>query len=50
MVREPQGSVVVDGAEEIAGAVLTPDTLSRAWAAGINPRASLDAIRRLAGS
>ena len=33
----------VDGAEEIAGAVLTPDTLSRAWAAGINPRASLDA-------
>ena len=33
----------VDGAEEIAGAVLTPDTLARAWAAGINPRASLDA-------
>ena len=33
----------VDGAEEIAGAVLAPDTLSRAWAAGINPRASLDA-------
>ena len=33
----------VDGAEEIAGALLTPDTLSRAWAAGINPRASLDA-------
>jgi glycerate 2-kinase len=27
----------VDGAEEIAGAVLTPDTLARAWAAGINP-------------
>ena len=33
----------VDGAEEIAGAVLTPETLARAWAAGINPRASLDA-------
>jgi glycerate 2-kinase len=33
----------VDGAEEIAGAMLTPDTLARAWAAGINPRASLDA-------
>ncbi len=32
----------VDGAEEIAGAVLTPDTLKRAWAQGINPRASLD--------
>ena len=33
----------VDGAEEIAGAVITPDTLERAWAQGINPRASLDA-------
>ena len=32
----------VDGAEEIAGAVLAPDTLARAWALGINPRASLD--------
>ncbi len=32
----------VDGAEEIAGAVLTPDTLARAWALGIRPRASLD--------
>ena len=33
----------VDGAEEIAGAHVTPDTLARAWAVGINPRASLDA-------
>ena len=32
----------VDGAEEIAGAILTPDTLERAWALGINPRTSLD--------
>ena len=33
----------VDGAEEIAGALVTPDTLARAWALGVNPRASLDA-------
>ena len=33
----------VDGAEEIAGAHVTPDTLARAWALGINPRTSLDA-------
>ncbi|MEI8326475.1 MAG: glycerate kinase [Betaproteobacteria bacterium] len=32
----------VDGMEEIAGACLTPDTLKRAWAIGMNPRASLD--------
>ncbi|MEK8034690.1 glycerate kinase [Ideonella sp. DXS29W] len=32
----------VDGAEDIAGAVITPDTLRRAWALGINPRQSLD--------
>ncbi len=32
----------VDGVEEIAGALLTPDTLARAWALGIHPRASLD--------
>jgi hydroxypyruvate reductase len=32
----------VDGAEEIAGALLTPDTLERAWAMGMNPRAYLD--------
>jgi len=31
----------VDGVEEIAGAVITPDTLARAWAQGINPRSSL---------
>jgi len=33
----------VDGAEEIAGAHVAPDTLARAWASGMNPRASLDA-------
>lgn len=27
----------VDGAEDIAGAIITPDTLSRAWSAGMNP-------------
>lgn len=32
----------VDGAEDIAGAVLTPDTLARAWRQGLNPRNSLD--------
>ena len=32
----------VDGMEEIAGAVLTPDTLSRARAKGINPLMALD--------
>ena len=32
----------VDGAEDIAGAILTPDTLARAWAQGVHPRASLD--------
>ena len=32
----------VDGAEEIAGATLAPDTLARAWAQGVNPRTSLD--------
>jgi len=33
----------VDGAEEIAGAVATPDTLARAWAAGRPPPAALGA-------
>lgn len=32
----------VDGIEEIAGALLTPDSLARAWAAGMNPRSFLD--------
>lgn len=32
----------VDGQEEIAGAVITPDTLARAWAAGVRPADSLD--------
>ncbi len=32
----------VDGVEEIAGAVLTPDALARAWAKGIRPRDALD--------
>jgi hydroxypyruvate reductase len=31
----------VDGQEEIAGAVLAPDTLQRAWALGMAPRDSL---------
>ncbi|WUR11966.1 glycerate kinase [[Empedobacter] haloabium] len=31
----------VDGQEEIAGAVIAPDTLARAWAAGIKPQDSL---------
>jgi len=31
----------VDGAEEIAGAIVAPDTLARAWAQGIRPRDSL---------
>ncbi len=33
----------VDGIEEIAGACLTPDTLARAWRAGLNPKSRLDA-------
>jgi hydroxypyruvate reductase len=32
----------VDGAEEIAGAILSPNTLTRAWSQGMNPRAYLD--------
>lgn len=32
----------VDGVEEIAGAVITPSTLQRAWGLAINPRKSLD--------
>jgi glycerate 2-kinase len=32
----------VDGQEDIAGAVITPDTLARAWSAGLNPREHLD--------
>lgn len=32
----------VDGQEEIAGALLTPDSLNRAWALGLNARESLD--------
>ena len=31
----------VDGVEEIAGAILTPDTLDRAWAAGLHPKDAL---------
>jgi glycerate 2-kinase len=33
----------VDGLEEIAGAIATPDTLARAWAQGLSPLGSLDA-------
>jgi glycerate 2-kinase len=32
----------VDGAEEVAGAFMAPDTLARAWARGMPPRSSLD--------
>ena len=32
----------VDGAEEVAGAVIGPDTLARAWQAGMPPRQFLD--------
>ena len=32
----------VDGMEEIAGALIAPDTLARAWAMGMPPRKSLD--------
>ncbi|WP_368642734.1 glycerate kinase [Castellaniella ginsengisoli] len=32
----------VDGQEEIAGALIGPDTLARAWAAGMPPRTHLD--------
>ena len=31
----------VDGREEVAGAVLTPDSLERAWALGIDPKRAL---------
>lgn len=32
----------IDGAEEIAGAFISPDSLERAWALGMNPRQRLD--------
>ena len=32
----------IDGAEEVAGALVTPDTLARARAAGFDPHATLD--------
>jgi hydroxypyruvate reductase len=32
----------IDGTEDAAGAIITPDTLRRAEAAGIDPRSSLD--------
>ena len=32
----------VDGQEETAGALLTPDSIARAWSAGISPREALD--------
>ena len=33
----------VDGMEDIAGAIISPDTLARAWAMGIKPKDSLAA-------
>ncbi|HUH40647.1 MAG TPA: glycerate kinase [Castellaniella sp.] len=32
----------VDGQEDIAGALITPDTLTRAWGLGMSPRTHLD--------
>lgn len=32
----------VDGVQDVAGAISTPDTLSRAWQLGLNPRQYLD--------
>ncbi|MEX3929325.1 glycerate kinase [Paraburkholderia sp. BR10936] len=32
----------VDGQDDVAGAVLAPDTLARAWALNVSPRTSLD--------
>jgi hydroxypyruvate reductase len=32
----------VDGQEEIAGALMAPDTLARAWARGLKPKDALD--------
>lgn len=32
----------VDGQEEVAGAIITPDTLLRAWELGLSPRTELD--------
>ena len=32
----------VDGQEEIAGAIVAPDTLARAWSQGLNPNERLD--------
>ena len=32
----------IDGVEDNAGAFVTPDTLARAWATGLNPRSHLD--------
>jgi hydroxypyruvate reductase len=32
----------VDGQEEIAGAIVAPDTLARAWSLGLNPNERLD--------
>ncbi len=32
----------VDGQEETAGALITPDSIARAWSAGIRPREALD--------
>lgn len=31
----------VDGQEEIAGALMKPDSIARAWKAGMSPKASL---------
>ena len=40
--RTAGGTDGVDGQEEIAGVLMAPDTLARAWARGLKPKDALD--------